>query len=207
MLLDLPTTEFLKRLSSEAPTPGGGSASALLGAVGAALVSMVCNLTLSSGKYKESEGVVQGILSESERLCAELEKLVEEDAAAYGKVSAAMKMPRSTEEEKQARTAVLQTSLREACDVPLRTMDACISVLKLCATAARVCTPHAVSDIGVAAHAAAAGLRGAEMNVAVNLSLIKDPDYVEAARKKANELLAACSAELEAAVAAVKERE
>lgn len=207
MLLDLTITEFLKRLSSEAPTPGGGSASALLGAVGAALVSMVCNLTLSSGKYKESEGVVQGILSESERLCAELERLVEEDAVAYGKVSAAMKMPRSTDEEKQARTTALQTSLREACDVPLRTMEACVSVLELCTTAARVCTPHAVSDIGVAAHAAAAGLRGAEMNVAVNLSLIRDPDYVEAARKKANELLAACSTELEAAVAAVKERE
>ena len=207
MLLNLPVTEFLKRLSSEAPTPGGGSASALLGAVGAALVSMVCNLTLSSGKYKESESAVQGILSESERLRAELERLVDEDAAAYGKVSAAMKMPRSTDEEKQARTVALQASLREACDVPLRTMDACASVLKLCTAAARVCTPHAVSDIGVAAHAAAAALRGAEMNVAVNLSLIKDPDYVETARKKADELLAACSAELEAAVAAVKERQ
>ena len=206
MLEDKSVSAFLDELASTAPAPGGGAASALVGAVGAALVSMVCGLTLASDKYKDAQPALRPVLARSNELRTELLRLGEEDAAAFGKVSAAMKMPRATPEEKEARTAALQASLKGACDVPLRTMRACAELLALCETAAVHGTPHAVSDVGVAVHAASAGLRGAEMNVAVNLSLIRDTEYVQMARAQADELLSLCASRAEAALAAVKGR-
>lgn len=198
--------EFLDELASTSPAPGGGAASALIGAIGAALVSMVCGLTLASEKYKDAEPILRPVLERANELRAELLKLSEEDAAAFAKVSAAMKMPRATPEEKEARTAALQASLKGACEVPLRVMHACSEVLALCETAAAHGTPHAVADIGVAVHSASAALRSAEMSVAVNLGLIKDADYVHDAGAKSRELLSLCTSRADAALAAVKGR-
>ncbi|MGQ9523808.1 MAG: cyclodeaminase/cyclohydrolase family protein [Armatimonadota bacterium] len=206
MLEHKSVASFLDELASTAPAPGGGAASALVGAVGAALVSMVCGLTLASDKYKDSESVLRPIFERADNLRAELLKLAEDDANAFGKVSTAMKMPRATQEQKAARTAALQASLKDACDVPLRIMRACAETLALCEPAAVHGTPHAVSDIGVAVHCASAALRGAEMNVAVNLSLIKDSAYVETARAQADELLFQCQSRTDAVLAIVKGR-
>lgn len=206
MLENKSVPEFLDDLASISPAPGGGAASALVGAIGAALVSMVCGLTLASEKYKDAEPTLRPVLERANDLRAELLTLSEEDAAAFAKVSQAMKMPRATPEEKEARTAALQASLKGACEVPLRIMHSCAEVLALCETAAAHGTPHAIADIGVAVHSASAGLRGAEMNVAVNLGLIKDADYVQAAGAKAQELLSICTSRSDAALAAVKGR-
>jgi methenyltetrahydrofolate cyclohydrolase len=206
MYADKSISAFLEELASKAPTPGGGSAAAFMGAVGAGLASMVCNLTIGNEKYRDAEERLRELLSQTEELRRDLMELMERDMVAYGKVSAAMKMPRATQEEKDARTAALQASLKDACEAPLAIMGACAEVLHLCHTTAELGTPHAVSDVGVAVHAARAGLVGAEMNVAVNVGLLKDQEYAESVRMRADAVLAQGAEDADAALTAVKER-
>src|ERR687884_179695 len=114
MIGDLSVREFGERLASNAPTPGGGSAAALGGALGAGLVSMVCNFTVGREKYADVEEEMQAVLRRSEELRLELEQAVDDDVAAYGGYSRASKLPRETDEEQRARTAALDAALRES---------------------------------------------------------------------------------------------
>ncbi len=189
MLAEKPIFQFMDELASSAPAPGGGSVAALAGAMGAALVSMVCNLTVGKKKYADVEEEIKAILGQSESLRQELMNLLEEDVAAYTKVSEAMKMPRDTEEQKAIREEALEKALKEATKVPLRVAEACVKVMDLCRPVAEKGNINAVSDAGVAVVMAEAGLRSAALNVLINLGWIKDEAFKKEAQAKLDNLL------------------
>ncbi len=189
MLAEKTITQFMDELASSAPAPGGGSVAALAGAMGAALVSMVCNLTVGKKKYADVEEEIKAILEQSEALRRELLSLLEEDVAAYTRVSEAMKMPRETEEQKAIREEALEKALKEATEVPLRVAEACVRVMDLCRPVAEKGNVNAVSDAGVAVVMAEAGLRSAALNVFINLSWIKDEAFKEETQARLDKLL------------------
>ena len=190
LFLDKPVNQFLDELASNAPVPGGGSTAALTGALAAALVSMVGNLTVGKKRYASVEEEVKALLDRSESLRRRLADLLESDTQVYGSLSKAYKMPRDTEEQKAARTAAIQAALKEAETVPMRIADACVEVLHLCAPMAEKGSRLAVSDAGVAALLAEAGLRSAALNVLINLAYIKDEEFVHREQAKLDGLLA-----------------
>jgi len=188
-LTDKPTKSFLDDLASSAPAPGGGSVAALSGALGAGLISMVCNLTLGKPKYAAVQDDISALLKKSETLRRELTDLLEEDVKAYTVLSQTMKMPRDTEEQKAARAALMDKALKGATEVPMRVAEACVAVMALCPAAAEKGNTNAVSDVGVGILMAEAGLRGAALNILINLGLIKDERFVAESRRKLNGLL------------------
>ena len=189
MLTEKPVTIFLDELASSTPAPGGGSAAALSGALGAALVSMVCNLTLGKKKYADVQEDIEALLERSEALRKELTDLLEEDVKAYTAYSQAAKMPRQTEEQKAERSKAMQSALKGATDVPLRIAEAAVKVMYLCRPAAEKGNVWAVSDAGVAVLMAEAALRGAALNVLINLGSLKDEEFVAEKRAKLDSLL------------------
>lgn len=189
MLTQKPVSTFLNELASSAPAPGGGSAAALGAAIGAALVSMVANLTVGKKQYVDVEEDIQRILERSETLRRRCEELLEQDVAAYTKVSEAYKMPRDTDEQKEARSAAIQDALKGATSVPMALAEACVEILKLCPESAEKGNVRAVSDVGVGALMAEAALRAAALNVWINLGSIKDQDFVRREGERLNALL------------------
>jgi formiminotetrahydrofolate cyclodeaminase len=186
---------FLDKLAGESPEPGGGSAAALVGALGAALVSMVANLTRGKEKYASVQAEVADLLAASEDLRRRLEEFVTLDTTVYAAVAAAMKLPRDTEELKAERALVLQAALLGAADVPLRVAEAAVEVGRLSATAAEIGNVNAVSDAGVAALLAEAAAQSAALNVKINLAWITDEAFkvdawsrIEAALSEAGRL-------------------
>jgi formiminotetrahydrofolate cyclodeaminase len=189
-LTEKPVTSFLDELASNAPAPGGGSVAALGGALGAALISMVCNLTLGKKGYDEVQGDINDLLSQSEALRAELTNLLEEDVKVYTAYSVAAKLPRGTEEEKAERTRAVQAALKGATMVPMRIAEAAVKVMDLCMPTAEKGNKWAVSDAGVAVLMAEAALRSAALNVLINLGSIKDQEFVDEKRAHLDSLLA-----------------
>ena len=183
-LTDKPVTNFLDELASNAPAPGGGSVAAMSGALGAALVSMVCNLTLGKKAYADVQDEINDLLVQSEALRQELTGLLEEDVKAYTGYSKAAKMPRGTEEEKAERQVVMLAALKVATDVPLAIAEAAVKVMDLCMPAAEKGNKWAVSDAGVAVLMAEAALRSAALNVLINLGSLKDEEFVADRRAK-----------------------
>jgi len=188
-LTEKPVTTFLDELASDAPAPGGGSVAAISGALGAALISMVCNLTLGKKGYDEVQGDIQDLVAQSEALRAELTNLLEEDVKAYTGYSVAAKMPRGTDEEKAERATAMQAALKTATDVPLSIAEAAVKVMDLCMPAAEKGNKWAVSDAGVAVLMAEAALRSAALNVLINLGSLKDEAFVADRRAKLEALL------------------
>lgn len=188
-LTERPVTEFLDALASKEPTPGGGGGAAMSGALAAALASMVCNLTLGKEKYASVQADMQAMVAETELLRHRLTALIDADEAAYGAMSAAYRMPKDTDEQKKARSAAIQKSLMNATTPPMEIAEACVQVLKLCAPIAEKGNVSAVSDAGVAALLAEAGLRSAGLNVMINLGMIKDEKFVARNRRKLSGLL------------------
>ena len=184
-------TDFLGELASDSPTPGGGSVAALCGALGAALNSMVANLTIGKKKYAGVEEDMKKSLSGAETLRIELTQMIDEDAAAFDKVMVALRMPKGTEEEKAARTETLQQALVDAATVPLAVMEMCLGVIKLAGPVAERGNVNAVSDAGVAALVARAGVHAAGLNVLINLGGIraeKHQGFVARARAAIDDL-------------------
>jgi formiminotetrahydrofolate cyclodeaminase len=188
-LTDKPVTNFLDELASNAPAPGGGSVAALSGALGAALISMVCNLTVGKKGYEDVQDDIDDLLTQSEALRKELADLLEADVAAYTGYSVAAKMARSTDEEKAERAQAMQAALKDATDVPLRIAEAAVKVMDLCMPAAEKGNKWAVSDAGVAVLMAEASLRSAALNVLINLGSLKDQEFVAEKRAKLESLL------------------
>jgi methenyltetrahydrofolate cyclohydrolase len=183
-LTALSLEQFLDRLASGDATPGGGSAASLAGALGAALVSMVCNLTAGRDRFADVEDEVRAILAEAERARARLQAGVQADAVAYGGVIAALRLPRGTESEKQARREAIQAATKEATRAPLEIVEGCLAVVALCERAVRPTNPNAASDLVVAALLAAAALEGAAANVETNLGSIGDDRFSADARRR-----------------------
>ncbi len=199
----MPLDAFTSELASEAPAPGGGSASAAVGAVGAALLEMVCALTVGKERYREAEGALRAASLELRGLRAALLACVDSDSAAYDGVSRALGMPKGTEAEKEARTAAMQAALKAATDVPLDVARACSRALSLAPMVASKGNPNAVTDAGCGARFLHAALNGALYNVAINLAAIKDADFVASRAAVAGDLRRAGEASLAAALAGV----
>ena len=171
--------DYLDKLASSSPEPGGGSASALAAAIGAALVSMVANLTVGKEKYADVQDQVADLLKSSEEVRARLQELVQEDTEVYGVLAKAFKMPRQTDEEKAKRNEAIQAACKEATMVPYAIAEQCLEVAKLSETAADIGNVGAVSDAGVAALIANAAAQSAALNVKINLTTIKDSAFNE----------------------------
>ena len=191
---------FLEKLASKAPTPGGGAASALCGAVAAALTAMLANLTVGKAGSEENEQQTAQIIAAAGKLREELTALADDDAAVFGKFMAAYKMPKITDEEKAARTAAIQAAVAAA-DVPMQIAEKSMEVLLLARRIIVTGNPNAISDGTVSAIVARAALRSALYNVKINLGLIKDAAYVEQAEAKM-QMLEAKALETEAFVLA-----
>ncbi len=194
MLADLTLREYLDQLASAAPTPGGGAAAALTGAQGAALVSMVCNLTVGKPKFADVEADMRQVLERSEALRSRLLALADEDATAFGRVSEAYRLPKETPEQKAARRAAIQEALKGAEAVPMQVMEACLDVMRLAVTVAAKGNPNVVSDAAVAGILAHAGLLSAADNVRINLKFIKDEAFVQTESERLHRLLAEAEA-------------
>ena len=175
---------FLDQLASRASTPGGGSAAAIMGAMGAALISMVANLTVGKKKYEDVEAEMQGFLEQSEALRTRLTGMIQADVDVFDKVMAAYGMARETEADKEQRSRAIQAALKEATDVPLACAQLCADVIELCRPVAEKGNLNVISDAGVAVLAAHAALRSAALNVYINIGGIKDSDFVNDRRKK-----------------------
>ena len=173
-LAALRVDEFLERLASGDPTPGGGAASALAGALGAALVSMVCNLTVGRERYAAFDAEARAIQQEAHAAMTRLQQGIDEDAVAYGAVIAAYGLPRATDAEKAARSATIQDATLEAARVPLGLVEAAANVIDLADRALGQTNPNAASDLAVAALLGVAAVDGAAANVEVNLGALKD---------------------------------
>ncbi len=192
---DAPVTTFLDQLASNAPAPGGGGAAALGGAMGAALVSMVCNLTVGKKRFADVETEMRDMLDRAEALRHELQQLAEADVEAFNRLSAAYKLPRTTESDTAIRRDAIQESLRRATEVPLRTARAAAAILPLCPPVAERGNQAAVSDIGVAALFAHAAVRSALLNVEINLQLLEDRMYIRQVRSEVVRLTEGLDAE------------
>ena len=201
---DTAVEPFLDALASQAATPGGGSAAAIIGAMGAALVSMVCNLTIGKKKYAEVEGEMKDVLAKSEALRLKLTGMIEDDVKAFDAVMAAYGMPKETDAEKGAREKAIQAALKQATDVPLRCCQAAREVIDLAAIASAKGNLNVISDAGVAVLAAYAALRSAALNVLTNARMITDKTFAEAKLKELNVLLAGAESATEKAYGVVK---
>ena len=179
MYVQKPMIEFLNKLASRSPEPGGGAASALVGAVGAALVSMVAHLTLGKEKYADVQDRIEELLESSESLRSELQELLQKDTEVYAEVSAAYKLPRETEEQRQERNARIQEALKSATEVPFRIAEKCLQVARLSRVAAEIGNVGAVSDAGVAVLLAEAAAQSAALNVRINVVSMEDRQYAE----------------------------
>src|SRR3984893_18239413 len=196
---------FLDDLASELPAPGGGGAAALCGAIGAALVSMVANLTIGKKDYEAVSEDLKSVNAKAEALRAELTRAIEEDAVAFNSVMAAYGLPRATEEEKAKRAAAIQAALKDATLAPLRAVKACFEVIRLAAAAAEKGNLNVISDAGVAVLTANAGLRSsAALNVFINAKAIKDRDFAEKQLAEVNALLAQAAERTEAVYQTVR---
>jgi methenyltetrahydrofolate cyclohydrolase len=176
-LVDLPVTGFNDALASGEAAPGGGSAAALAGALGAALAAMVGRLTVGRAQYAEHHNAMTDIVARADVLRSELLAQIDADTAAYTQVMEAYRLPKADAEDKAARTAAIQAALCHAAEIPLATARACVSVLELAVTACRDGNRNASSDGVVAALMAQAALEGAARNVRINLASIKDAAY------------------------------
>jgi formiminotetrahydrofolate cyclodeaminase len=201
-----PIGAFLDALASRASTPGGGSVAALSGAMAAGLVSMVCALTVGKKQYAEIEAEVRATQARAESLRRELQELAEQDIEVFERLSAAYKLPRTTEADAATRQAAIQHVTRQAAVVPLRAAMAAAAVLPLCTTLA----PHVgrliVSDIGVAALLARASVQSAVLNIEINLAGLEDQIFVRETRAQVADLTIGLGEETERVVAIVRGR-
>ena len=174
-LVDRTLRAFSDDLASDAPVPGGGSAAAYAGAVGASLAAMVARIAAKKGE----DETLRDYIGEVDNLRVDFLRLVDDDSAAYARVAEAMKLPRATDEEKKLRTERVQAALLAASRVPLEVAKTSRRLLDACERGLVKAPAAAVSDIGVSALMADAALRGAAMNVMINLSSVKDRGQVK----------------------------
>jgi formiminotetrahydrofolate cyclodeaminase len=200
-LADLDLRELNARLASREPIPGGGSAAALAGAMGASLVAMVAELTIGRADAAEHQSHLVELRDEAVAHQQLLLDLAEQDARAYGSVVAARRMPKETEAERSSRATAMRRTMVAAAEIPLLTAGAAIDVLELARAIAPIGNPNAVSDAGVAAQLAAAAVRGAILNVQINLPYLAADEPLRGAAPTTIENMELRTVEAERAVA------
>ena len=178
-LVNMTVADFVDEVSRDTPAPGGGSIAALAGAIGSALASMVVNLSVGKGEYDEQYDDLCELADRAQAVKDELVSAVDADTEAFNEVIAGIRMPKDTEEQLAARAAAIQAGYRTAAEVPLRTAELCREVLDLCQSAADIGNEAVMSDAGVGALMAYAGVQGAIHNVRINLPHTRDPEFIE----------------------------
>ncbi|MSQ24046.1 MAG: hypothetical protein EXR58_05785 [Chloroflexi bacterium] len=176
--------DFLDRLGSADPTPGGGALAALAGAQAAAMLAMVCNLTIGRPRFADVETAVRAQLQRCIELRQQLMHLADADAAAYGSVRDAYRLPRSTDEDRSARAAAIEAAMQQATDVPAQTAEAARAVLTVGLAVAELGNPSVLPDVSVATHVATAALRGGAIQAEYNLPSLKTEDFANRMRRR-----------------------
>jgi formiminotetrahydrofolate cyclodeaminase len=189
-LTEMTLPQFSEILASDAPAPGGGSVAALNAAVGAALIHMVCALTVGKEKYAEHEESVRNIKSGAETLISRSMSIVDSDTDAFNEVTNVFSMPKNTDEEKAARSAAMQSALKSCTVTPFNVMICASEALTLVSDSVDKLNKNAASDIGVAVLNLKTAVQSAWLNVLINLGGIKDAEFVNSYRSKGEEILA-----------------
>ncbi len=201
---EMSLTQFGEVLASGQPTPGGGCASALAGALAAGLTAMVARTTAASKKFADRAQRMNEIVVEADRLRGEFLALVDEDARAFDQVMAAFRMPKETADQQAARSEAIQQAYRAAVDPPENVCDRSIRVLELALEVAEQGNPSAASDAGMGALLAATALEGGSLNVQINLGSIKDAAFHDAQAARIQAAQSRGQALRDKAVAAVR---
>jgi len=178
-LANMKINGFLSELASNSPAPGGGSVAALSGALGAALSSMVCNLTVGKEKYTDVQDEIKRVLKKSESLRKKLTDLIDKDTEAFNDVIKAFRMPKETEGQKKKRSQAIQNGYKVAATVPLETAKTCEKILDVASVVAEKGNQRSITDAAVSALMAKAGVQSAILNVKINLGSIKDEQFAE----------------------------
>lgn len=192
-LVEMTVTDFVAETASDSPAPGGGSVSALAGAISAALGQMVIRLTTGKKTFKALDAQIQKEFEEQlpklEQAQKRLDQLIDEDTQAFNAFMEALKLPKDTEEEKTKRNKAMSDATVVAMQIPLETANTCLAILKILPIIAVYGNKNAASDAGVAALNACSGLEGAILNVKINLSGIDDASLCEKTRNECNKML------------------
>ena len=181
--------DFVDVLASKSAVPGGGGAAALTGAIGIALGSMVCNLTIGKKKYAEHEESVKYILEKARSLEKDLIGMIDEDAECFFPLSKAYGLPSSTDEEKKIKSETMESALKKACEVPIKIVKVCYESIKLHEDLVDKGSRLAISDIGVGVQCLRAAILSGQLNVLININSIKDEKYVNEVRNEINRLV------------------
>lgn len=181
--------DFVDELASKSAVPGGGGAAALTGAIGIALGSMVCNLTIGKKKYAEHEESVKSILEKARELEKYLLNMIDEDAECFLPLSKAYGLPNSTEEEKKIKADTMESALKTACEVPIKIVKVCYESIKLHEDLVDKGSRLALSDIGVGVQCLRSAILSGQLNVVININSIKDEEYVKNVRDEVNRLV------------------
>ena len=206
MLAKKTVSAFLDELASSSPAPGGGSVAALSGALGAALTTMVCNLTIGKKRYADVDEEIKKVKDEAEKLRTLFIDLVDRDTLAFNKVMEAFALPKDGEAQEALRRAAIQAATKEATLVPLEVMKHCIDAMALAQQVASSGNANSVSDGGVSAQMLNAACEGAALNVKINLSSLDDSDFVGWKSDEVASLLKTSRMMLEETVEIVEER-
>lgn len=198
--------EFVEVLASKAPVPGGGGASALVGAIGMALGNMVGSLTVGKKKYADVEADILTLKEKATALQADFLRLVEADAEAFEPLAKAYGMPRETEEEKAEKAHVMAIVLKDACAVPMEIMEKCCEAIDVIEEFAAKGSALAISDAGVGVVFCKAALLGASLNVFINTKSMADKEYAASLNEKADKMIADYSKKADEIFAAVNAR-
>jgi formiminotetrahydrofolate cyclodeaminase len=198
--------EFLQTLASDAPTPGGGAVAAVAGATGAALISMVCNLTIGRKGYEEAEDRMRAILGDADAARSAFLELADRDATAFDGVMAAFKMPKETDAEKAVRSQAIQQGYESAAEVPLEIARRAAELMELARETTEMGNANAASDGACAAQALSSAVWCATYNVDINAAALKDQSEATALRDEVSALRANAQALLDATNAAFGSR-
>ena len=181
--------EFVNLLASKSAVPGGGGAAALVGAIGMALGSMVCNLTIGKKKYAEYEDSVKEILVKAGEIEEKFLSMIDEDANNFLPLSKAYGLPTSTEEEKKIKEEIMENALKVACEAPINIVRMCFDAIKLHEDLVDKGSRLAISDVGVGIQCLRSAILSGQLNVVININSIKDMEYVEKVRNEVNHLV------------------
>lgn len=180
--------EFIEKLASKAPIPGGGGAAAFGGALGMALSNMVGNLTIGKKKYAEVEDEVKDLVAKGETVITELMDLIDKDAAVFEPLSKAYGLPKETKEQAEQKAQIIEKCCKDACSVPMEIMRKAHAGIMLHKRMGEIGTMIAISDVGCGVTFMKSALIAARLNVLINFNFIKDQDYIETNKKEMQQL-------------------
>jgi formiminotetrahydrofolate cyclodeaminase len=189
MYIDETLQHYLDDLASARPTPGGGSTAALSGAMGAALASMVCRLTIGKAAYADVQQEIEELLKRTEHLRLRFQQLIQEDIEAYGRLSACYKLPRETNEERATRTEAIQKQLVEAALVPLEVAERAAELVQCCERIIEIGNATVLSDVATGAILASSAGEGAAIMVRINVQALKNDELAVELRERLNRAL------------------